>query len=114
MSSDPDRLVRPYLITGGRTHPVDDLHMEALVETLEADSDKLRRLRYEPRRVIDTCQKPVSIAEVAARIAVPLGVAKVLVADLASNGLLRIHRTVSNDGPDVALLERLLDELRAC
>jgi hypothetical protein len=114
VSSDPDRLVRPYLITGGRTHPVDELHMEALVETLRADAEALGRLRYEPRRVADLCQSPTSIAEVAARLDVPLGVAKVLVADLASSGLLRIHRTVSNDGPDVPLLERLLDELRAC
>ena len=111
--NDPDRLVRPYLITGGRTRPVDALPLEALVESTPAADEQLGRLRFEPRRVIELCRTPTSIAELAALIAIPLGVARVLVADLASGDLLRIHRTASADGPDVPLLERLLSELRS-
>ncbi len=113
-STDPDRLVRPYLITGGRTESRDQLPMETLVEARPMPSDTLASLRFEPRRVIDLCAQPLSVAEVAADLSVPLGVARVIVADLADARLVTIHRTVSAEGPDVPLLERLLDGLSSC
>lgn len=112
MSEDPDRLVRPYLITGGRTRPVDDLPLEAMVQSTEAATTEANRLRFEPRRVVELCDEPLSIAEVAARLGLPLGVARVLVADLVADQLLRVHLTATADGPNVDLLERLLDGLR--
>jgi hypothetical protein len=113
-ASDPDRLVRPYLITGGRTRPVDELAIEALIETTAAAHEHSANLRFEPQQVVALCRTPVSIAEIAARISVPLGVAKVIVADLAADGLLTIHGTASAEGPSVPLLERLLDGLSSC
>ena len=112
--SGPDRLVRPYLITGGRTAASDDLPLEALVEAVPTSGDTVASLRFEPRRVVELCTQPVSVAEVAASLSVPLGVARVIIADLASDDLIRIHRTVPATGPDVPLLERLLDGLSAC
>ena len=112
-TSDPDRLIRPYLITRGRTRPVDELPLEALVETTPAAHQRTSMLLFESRRVIDLCQTPLSIAEIAAVIEIPIGVVRVLVADLAAERLLTIHRTVSIDGPDIPLLERLLEELRS-
>jgi hypothetical protein len=111
---DDDRLVRPYLITQGRTRPVDELPIEALVEAHADDPAAGARLRFEPRRVLELCSQRLSIAEVAAALMIPLGVARVLVADLAADGLVKVHRTASADGPDVHLLERLLDGLRSC
>ncbi len=113
-TSDPDRLVRPYLITGGRTRPVGELAIEALVETTAAARERSVTLRFERQQVVSLCATPVSIAEIAAGISVPLGVAKVIVADLAADGLLTIHGTASADGPSVPLLERLLDGLSSC
>jgi hypothetical protein len=109
-----DRLVRPYLITGGRTEPVDELPMEALLEALPSAAERAESLRFEPQRVIQLCQTRQSVAEVAAKLEIPLGVARVLVSDLVADGLVRVHRTASADGPDVHLLERLLDGLRSC
>jgi hypothetical protein len=110
----PDRLVRPYLITGGRTQPSDELPLETLIEATPHALDLVGTLRFEPRRVVELCRSPLSLAEVAARISVPLGVARVIVADLAAEDLLKIHRTVPAHGPDVPLLERLLDGLSSC
>ena len=110
---DPDRLIRPYLITRGRTRPVDELPLEALVETTAVAHERGHSLQFEARRLVDLCRAPLSIAEIAAMLGIPLGVARVLVADLASERLLKIHRTVSIDGPDIPLLERLLSELRS-
>ncbi|HZM31357.1 MAG TPA: DUF742 domain-containing protein, partial [Acidimicrobiales bacterium] len=58
---------------------------------------------------------PVSVVEVAARIQVPLGVARVLVSDLHEDGMLTIHQTaVTSEGrPRTEVLERLLNGLRA-
>ena len=50
----------------------------------------------------------------AALIGVPLGVARVLIADLAETGVVTVHKSApSGDGePDLALLERVLSGLR--
>jgi hypothetical protein len=43
----------------------------------------------------------------------PLGVARVLIADMAAEGLVRVHQPQLDDGkPDVNLLERVLSGLR--
>ena len=43
----------------------------------------------------------------------PLGVARVLVADMAVDGLVRVHQTDHVEGrPDLNLLERVLSGLR--
>ena len=72
------------------------------------------RLRHEARRIVDLCDTPISVAEVSARIHVPLGVARVLVGDLVADGLVEVHRMENGNGrPDVRLLERVLDGLQA-
>jgi hypothetical protein len=57
----------------------------------------------------------VSIAEVASAVGVPVGVARVLVSDLRSEGLLVIHlpTTGANGRPGPEVLQRLLAGLRA-
>ena len=55
------------------------------------------------------------MAEIAALRGLPLGVTKVLLGDMASHGLIDVHRTASSYGaarPDGALLERVLAGLR--
>jgi Protein of unknown function (DUF742) len=55
-----------------------------------------------------------SSAEVSAHLDLPLGVTRVLVGDMAYEGLVSIHRPVNPDAhPDRALLERVLAGLRA-
>jgi hypothetical protein len=52
---------------------------------------------------------------VAALLRLPLGVVRVLIADLAERGVVQVHTTASSDSdsrPDAALLERVLSGLR--
>jgi len=94
--------VRPYVLTGGRTRTSRELPLESLV------SIGLRRgaaATLEQRQVMDLCAQPRSIAEVAALVGVPLGVARVLVADLADTGAVTVHTTVDTD---VDLMGRVL------
>ena len=57
---------------------------------------------------------PISIAEVAAKLQVHLGIARVLVSDMADQGLLALSTADFDEtGPDLRTLERLLDDLQA-
>ena len=106
---EPGRLVRPYFMTGGRTRPAhQDLELETLISTTAAGeaSPNLKAERYS---IAVLCRDLLSIAEVSARLDLPLGVARVLVGDMADEGLVILHRpTTVGDRPDLALLQRVL------
>ncbi|MGW5715913.1 DUF742 domain-containing protein [Amycolatopsis sp. NPDC003865] len=107
-------LVRPYVLTRGRTQSRRHLAIEALVSTRAGAPWSGTRLTGEFRSVRSLCLHPRSVAEVAARLSVPLGVARVLLDDMAEQGLITIHDTrVNTEGrPAVALMERVLHGLR--
>jgi hypothetical protein len=107
---EDDELVRPFVITGGRTrHATVHLRVEALVvATAESVG---RSLQFEHARIVEACASPVSVAEVAARVGVPLGVAQILVGDLAEAGLVQVHEARQVATP--ALLLRMIDAVRA-
>jgi Protein of unknown function (DUF742) len=102
-------LVRPFLVTGGRTRPLHDgLRIETLVSARPAALSA--PLRFELRRIVEVCQRPQSVAEIAVRLGVPLGVARVLIADLVTEGLVTVEesRDVS-----IEIIERIRDRVRA-
>ncbi len=111
----PGSLVRPYVVTGGRTHaPGDELPIETIVTAVAPVSDLPSYAPTEAREILRLAHDSLSVAELAARTGVPVVVARVLVADLAATGLVTLGRTASRDEQDnVALLERLLDGIRA-
>lgn len=105
--------IRPYAWTGGRTRSNHRLELETLVSTSESiPPGRLQRLEH--HSVAELCRHPRSVAEVAALLDVPLGVAKVLLGDMADLGLVTVHRTVSENGskPHLLLMERVLSGLR--
>ena len=109
----PARVVPAYALTGGRTRSTGpDLPLETMVTSTADGLRELTALRFEAREIVLLCRRPQSIAEVAARVKVPLGVARVLVSDLTEVGLLAVHRP-EGDRPDRATLERLLSGLRS-
>jgi hypothetical protein len=103
------RRVRPYAMTGGRTRPAhDDLEIEALVSTT-AMGEQTPRLTVEQRAIAVLCHDILSIAEISARLHLPLGVIRVLVGDMADEHLVLVYRPAqAGDRPDLALLERVL------
>ncbi|MFD5035491.1 DUF742 domain-containing protein [Streptomyces sp. NPDC058405] len=108
-------LVRPYAMTGGRTRPRYQLAIEALVSTT-ADPSQLQGQLPEHQRICRLCFEIKSVAEISALLSIPLGVARILVADLAEAGLVAIHQPGGDEAvggqPDVTLLERVLSGLR--
>ncbi|GIH90194.1 DUF742 domain-containing protein [Planobispora siamensis] len=105
-------LVRMYAVTGGRTAPRGQLAMEALVSSATSGTLGMSFTR-EYRAISQLCRQVRSVAEVSALLGIPLGVARVLISDMESEGLVRIyHPQVQERGPDLGLLERVLSGLR--
>lgn len=112
-AGEPGPLVRPYAVTGGRTRTHYHFAMEALVSTTMDGQRGSGHGRPEFQVISGLCRELRSVAEIAAHLKVPLGVARVLVGDMADEGLVRVHQPSSDGGgPDRALLERVLSGLR--
>lgn len=111
------RLVRPYAMTGGRTRSVDGstLPLETLVVVNRIAQAAGASLQFERADVVALCDEWQSVAEVSARLDLPLGVTKVLIGDLHAEGLLDVQppTTAAHGGPDAALLGKVLDGLQA-
>jgi len=88
-------LVRPYTLTAGRTDTSVDLPLEAPIQTLQAALAHEWPPNDVRDKIIQLCIKSPSVAEISARLDLPLGVARVLVGDLVMSGYLRVHRTLT-------------------
>ena len=70
-------------------------------------------LAPECQAILQFCRDWRSVAEVSAVLRLPLGVARILIADMGADGLVRIHQRDDSEGrPDLNLLERVLSGLR--
>ena len=111
--SDPSRprapRVRPYTMTGGRTRTRAPLEIETLVQAAP-DADRADQ-QAEHRVIGHVCHRPISVAEVAARTTLPLGVVRVLLDDMARQGTVVLYAS-TGERPDRALLERVLHGLQ--
>ena len=108
-------LARPYSWTEGRTQPTVELAIEALVQTTREGSSTPYSSTNPASAVIELCRQPRSVAEIAALMSVPLGVARVLISDLIDTGHVFVRSTLSEHATRSQrheLLERVLSGLR--
>ena len=109
--------VRPYALTGGRVRSSTELALETIVRVTPQGEERASGTPTENRQILELCADPTSIAEVSAPLSLPLGVARVLVGDMVTEGLLdcNVPPVASEEGsrPDLRLLERVLDGLQA-
>lgn len=108
--------MRPYMLVRGRTRhgAAAPLPVEAIVVT--GASAPLEALQLEAGAIARLCRRPYSVAEVAAHLRLPIGVVRVLVADLSAQGHVRVDLPLDpqcGDGADRVLLERVLAGLEA-
>ncbi|KKW64178.1 DUF742 domain-containing protein [Mycolicibacterium elephantis] len=89
-------LVRPYILTSGRTDPTVYLPLEAPIETLPDDKPVQWPGNDVRGQILRLCNDHPSVAEIAAQLSLPLGVARVLVGDLVTQGYLRVHTTLED------------------
>jgi hypothetical protein len=106
-------LVRPYAMTRGRTRPANrDLNMITLVVAVKDEIDTVA-LDADYVQILELCRNPMSIAELAAHMDVPIVVVKVLLSDLVERGEV-LARNPARDVrvPDMKLLQAVLDGVR--
>ena len=82
MDDSQKSFVRPYMITAGRTvGAAGDIPIETLVVARATTAG----LGPDYAAVVELCSQPLSVAEIAVHIHQPIGVARVLVADLTAS-----------------------------
>ena len=115
---DSDPVVRPYAVTGGRTEPADGevLDLIAVIVYSGGPAEPVDRLGLSPehRRILNLCRRPATVADVASDTGLPVGVIRVLLADLIQQGRIKVLRgRPADQKPSAQLLREVLHGLRA-
>ncbi|MDH4147544.1 MAG: DUF742 domain-containing protein [Acidimicrobiia bacterium] len=111
MDDGEEPLVRPFFLTRGRTES--KLPVEAMVQSAPGAEGQSSYSTPEYVAIIDLCTAEArAVAEVAGRLGLPLGVARVLVSDLADEGLLSLASNGDVTG-DLGFLDRIIAGVQA-
>ena len=103
--------VRPFIMTGGRTRAERrDLRIETMLHASVVDIPG--DLPSEQEELLRLCAEPQSVAEVAAKLHLVVGVVAVIAGDLIATGLLDVHHT---DPVEIELdmLTKMIERVRA-
>jgi hypothetical protein len=73
----------------------------------------MNQVGLEQHRILVLASQPISLAEISAHLDVVIGATRVLVGDLVASGFLESRTGSYSEQPDIKLLERVLDGLKA-
>ena len=94
-------VVRPYALTRGRTrHSGESFDLVALVMATSRRRPDLAALAPEHVNVLQLARTPTTVADIASDVDLPLGVVRILLADLRELGMIAIR-------PPVTMAERV-------
>jgi hypothetical protein len=112
---EADPIVRPYALTGGRTR-----HAGGgfdLIANIETTADRLPdRFQGGPehRTILRLCRSPLLVAEIATELELPVDVVRVLLGDLADEGLIVVRApTPVCRSLSTSVLSQLIEGLHA-
>jgi hypothetical protein len=108
-------VVRPYAMTRGRTQPVrGTFDRIALVTATVTTTAPDVGMEPEHLAIVRMCQRPLSVAEVAAYLDLPLGTVRVMLGDLLDRQLVQVREPhPAGTHPDTELIEAAINGLRA-
>ena len=115
-------VVRPYAVTGGRTHyGGDEFDLVALIAVADppaaaGDARPAEPWAPEPEHdmILELCRTPLSVAEIASDLELPLGVVRVLLGDLLDHSLIQVRRPAPvAQFPSERVLKEVIDGIRA-
>ncbi|MGW5123187.1 DUF742 domain-containing protein [Streptomyces cyslabdanicus] len=107
------RLVRPFTLTGGRTRPSRaDFTLITMVTTVDPPPERAVRPQPEHTRILRRCAEPVTVAELAVHLDLPVSVVVIMLCDLLEAGRIALHRPAPvSRTPDLDLLQKVRDGL---
>ena len=111
-------VVRPYAVTGGRTEPAHgellDLVAVVVVTGQPVTSEDRVRQTPEHRAILTLCDRHVTVADLAADTGLPVGVIRVLLADLIAQGAVTVApKRPASQRTETDVLQEILNGLRA-
>ncbi|MFC4532363.1 DUF742 domain-containing protein [Sphaerisporangium dianthi] len=114
LDDEAGRIVRPYVMTRGRTEPSRGrIDLITLVVTLKAAPATTPGLGPEHHTIVRLCERPLSVAEIAAHLDLPAGTVRVLLGDLVDRRLIDIQEPArETDVLDLETYKAVLNGLR--
>jgi hypothetical protein len=116
LDSDAGPVVRPYALTGGRTrHAGEKFDIIATVRATRKPISERDGLSPEQLWALHQARRPTTVADLASELNLPLGVVRILLADLRDLGFLEIWSPAAGrrHRPDQHILREVLNGLRA-
>ncbi|WP_113698602.1 DUF742 domain-containing protein [Nonomuraea lactucae] len=109
-------VVRPYALIRGRTRSSGDMFdLIATVTVVGAPpAGPSGDLGPEQQRIMRMARSPISVADVASELDLPIGVVRVLLGDLRDNGLISVTSpSAERPRPSAGILKEVINGLRA-
>jgi len=107
-------IVRLYAITGGRTEaPAGDFTLSTTVQRVPGAVPG-SELSLAESTIVQLAERPVSVSEIAARLGLPLGPVRVILADLRDARLVTVPcARDAAERPSLSLLQQVLSGLNS-
>jgi hypothetical protein len=107
-------VIRPYALVGGRTQPSGGgFDLIAMVQARRGTDPDPASVEPEHLLVLRLCWLPTSVADLSAELSLPVGVVRVILADLREKGCIDIRQPIPPAQlPDAKILRRVADALR--
>ncbi len=106
-------LVRPFWLARKRTRLTGEMFdVVSMVYAVTTSAPDPIELEPEHLAVHELCARPMSVADLAARLKLPLAVVRILLADLRDQGMVRARRPREQGLTDIRLLREVADGLR--
>jgi Protein of unknown function (DUF742) len=113
LDQDAGPVVRPYALIGGLARPSGErLDLIDMVRAVHRGAPEPPDLSPEQAELLQRCQMPTPIAELAADLDLPVGVIRILAGDLRVRGLVTIHPAQPAAFSDLKILQEVVDGLR--
>ncbi|WP_043619656.1 DUF742 domain-containing protein [Nonomuraea candida] len=105
-------VVRPYALIRGRTRSSGDAF--DLVATVRAIGDPSGALGPEQQLILRAAREPISVADLAVELDLPVGVIRVLLGDMRDHGLISVTSpSAGGSRSNERILKEVINGLRA-
>ncbi|MEU4578637.1 DUF742 domain-containing protein [Nonomuraea sp. ATR24] len=112
LDEDAGPVVRPYALIRGRTRSSGD-NLD-LIATVSAVGEPPADLGPEQALILRVARHPISVADVAVELDLPVGVVRVMLGDLRDHGLISVSApAAAGSRPNEGILKEVINGLRA-